>query len=137
MDRPDFKQRPGEDYRQLRMITILAFLLAVALLLPHGIIAETALPAIGIAPMFFSAAMGGLSFTGVLRSPKTKASMDLMLAAFIFSIMVPRCVFFSFLVVRERRTDCVSFSAVSCPCEIMAGTKVPPGLCSALTERPR
>ena len=65
MNLSDFKQRSQEDYRQLRVVTILAFLLAVCLLLPHGMVAERPFPAIGIAPMFFSAAMGVLIFTGI------------------------------------------------------------------------
>jgi hypothetical protein len=92
MELPDFKQRPGQDYRQLRVITVLASLLGIALLLPHGVVAERALPAIGVAPMFISAMSGILILTGLLKSPGTKASMDLSLAAFLFSIMVPRCV---------------------------------------------
>lgn len=92
MDRPDFKQRPGEDYRQLRVITVLASLLGMCLLLPHGIVSERALPAIGIAPMFCSAVSGILTFTGMLKSPRTKAWMDLILAASLFSIMIPGCV---------------------------------------------
>lgn len=92
MNLSDFKQRSQEDYRQLRVVTILAFLLAVCLLLPHGMVAERPFPAIGIAPMFFSAAMGVLIFTGMLRSPKKKAVADLTIAALLFAIMVPRCV---------------------------------------------
>jgi len=91
MDTPDFKQRPVEDYRQLRMVTILASLLGMALLLPHGVNTEKVLPAIGIAPMCFSAAMGALTLTGRLRSPRIIAPMDLMMAAFLFCFMVPRC----------------------------------------------
>ena len=92
MELPDFKQRPGVEYRQLRVITVLASLIGMALLLPHGVLAERALPAIGIAPLSLSAASGILILTGLLDLPGTKATMDLTLAAFLFSIMVPRCV---------------------------------------------
>jgi hypothetical protein len=92
MELPDFKQRPGVEYRQLRVITVLASLIGMALLLPHGVLAERALPAIGIAPLSLSAASGILILTGLLNLPGTKATMDLTLAAFLFSIMVPRCV---------------------------------------------
>jgi hypothetical protein len=94
MNTPDFKQRPVEDNRQLRMITILAFLLGVPLILSHGIVTTRTLPALGIAPMFFSATMGALILTGRLRSPRIIAPIDLMMVAFLFCFMVPRCVGF-------------------------------------------
>lgn len=90
MNLPDFAQRPEEEYRQLRAITILAFLIAVATLLPHGAITERPLPAIGIAPMFFSATTGALIFAGMLKVPRTKAGIDLVLAVVLFVILVPR-----------------------------------------------
>jgi len=121
MNLPDLKQRPEEEYRQLRVITILAFLLATALLLPHGVIAERPLPAMGIAPMFFSAAMGVLVFTGMLRLPRTKASMDLILAVVLLIFMVPRCVVSHRITLCGRRTDHVPFIAVLCLSDIIAG----------------
>jgi hypothetical protein len=102
MNNPDFKQRPVEDYRQLRMITILAFLLGLPLILSHGIVTTRTLPALGIAPMFFSATMGALILTGRLKSPRIKAPMDLMMVASLFCFMVPRYVALSSLDLRER-----------------------------------
>jgi len=106
MNLPDFKQ--PEEYRQLRVITILAFVLAAAMLLPYGAITQSALPAIGIAPMFFSAAMGILIFTGMLKSPWTKASMDGGLAVLLLIFMIPWCVAFHSVISRERRADNVT-----------------------------
>ena len=44
-----------EPHRQLRIVTLLAFIPGFALLLPYGIITAKPLPAVGIAPLFFSA----------------------------------------------------------------------------------
>jgi hypothetical protein len=92
MEHVDFKQRPGEEYRQLRMVTILASLLGISILFAFGLNTDEVLPTIGITPMFFSATMGVLTLTGMLRSPRIVAPIDLMMAALLFCFMVPRCV---------------------------------------------
>jgi hypothetical protein len=79
-----------ECYRQLRTITILVFPLACSLLLPCGLDAYEPLPAIGIAPMSFSAILGALAFRGI--SPGTKSLLDLFVATLLISVLVPRYV---------------------------------------------
>jgi len=80
----------NECYRQLRTITIVVFPLAFSLLLPCGLDAYEPLPAIGIAPMCFSAVLGALAFRGI--HPGTKSLLDLFVAILLISVLVPRYV---------------------------------------------
>jgi hypothetical protein len=79
-----------KEHRWLRVTTVLAFLPAFALLLPFGIISARPLPTVGIAPMFFSAAFGTLVLGGGVRSVGQRACFDILLAASIIAILVPR-----------------------------------------------
>ena len=85
---------PGarNEHRWLRVTTVLAFLPAFALLLPYGLISFRPLPTVGIAAMFFSAAFSTLVLGGGVRSPGFRACCDLLLAASIVAILVPRYV---------------------------------------------
>jgi hypothetical protein len=87
----------SERYRQLRAMTIIVFPLAFSLLLPCGLDANEILPAIGIAPMFVSAVLGALAFRGI--SPGTKSLLDLFVATLLISVLVPRYVYESHVVV--------------------------------------
>ena len=80
------------EHRWLRVTTVLAFLPAFALLLPYGLISFRPLPTVGIAAMFFSAAFSTLVLGGGVRSPGLRACCDLLLAASIIAILVPRYV---------------------------------------------
>jgi hypothetical protein len=70
----------NEEYRQLRAVTVLAFIPGFSLLLPAGIRSSHALPAMGIAPLAFSACQGVLILTGRLQLASKKALIDLFLA---------------------------------------------------------
>ena len=80
------------EHRWLRVTTVLAFVPTFALLLPYGIMSARPLPTVGIAVMFFSAAFSTLVLGGGIRSPGTRACFDLVLAASIFTILLPRYV---------------------------------------------
>jgi hypothetical protein len=80
----------ADQYRALRIVAICSFVPAVALLLPCGIISARPVPAIGIAPMFFSSAFNALTVNGKPRLPKTTLCIHLFLASFLISILVPR-----------------------------------------------
>jgi hypothetical protein len=86
----------NEEYRQLRAVTVLAFIPGFSLLLPAGIRSSHALPAMGIAPLAFSACQGVLILTGRLQLASKKALIDLFLAIFFFAVLVPRCVAISY-----------------------------------------
>ena len=79
------------EHRWLRVTTVLAFLPAFALLLPYGLISFRPLPTVGIAAMFFSAAFSTLVLGRGVRSPGTRACCDMLLAAVIIAILIPRC----------------------------------------------
>jgi hypothetical protein len=80
------------EHRWLRITTVLAFFPAIVLLLPYGIISARPLPTVGIAVMFFSATFSTLVLGGGVHSPGTRACGDLLLAASIMAILIPRCV---------------------------------------------
>jgi hypothetical protein len=92
MQRSDLSPRPAEEYRQLRAITILMFPLGFALILPYAIISSLPFPAVGLAPMFFSASLGSFMYTGMLQSPSKKATIDMILTIVYFVLLVPRSV---------------------------------------------
>lgn len=81
-----------EPHRQLRIVTLLAFIPGFALLLPYGIITAKPLPAVGIAPLFFSACSGALALTSSLRTPGAKAWIDILMAGFFIAVLIPRFV---------------------------------------------
>lgn len=92
-----------ELHRHLRILTLLAFIPGFSLLLPYGIVTAKPLPAVGIAPLFFSASSGALVLTGRLRTPGAKAWIDVLLAAFFISVLIPRFVVVMGLCVRITR----------------------------------
>lgn len=81
-----------EQHRQLRFVTFLAFIPGFSLLLPYGVITAKGLPAVGIAPLFFSAFSGALVLTSRIKTPGAKAWIDILLAAFFISVLIPRFV---------------------------------------------
>lgn len=87
-----FPPQNRKEHRLLRVTTVLAFLPAFALLLPYGVISARPLPTVGIAAMFFSAAFSTLVLRGGVRSPGLRACCDLLLAASIVAILIPRYV---------------------------------------------
>lgn len=92
LDHIESSPQQADQHRALRIVTICAFVPAVALLLPCGIISALPLPVVGIAPMFFSAAFSALTINGTPRLPKTTFCIHLFLASFLISILVPRLV---------------------------------------------
>lgn len=90
MQRPDIALRSGEEFRQLRAITILMLPLGIGLIVPYAVITGLAFPAVGIAPMFFSAVLGSLMYTSVLQSRSKKAIIDVTLTVVYFSLLLPR-----------------------------------------------
>lgn len=82
----------GDPYRQLRVMAICGFVPALSLLLPCGILTAKVLPALGIAPMFFSAAFQLATIGARPRFPKATVCINLFLATFLFSVLLPRFV---------------------------------------------
>jgi hypothetical protein len=104
----------NEEYRQLRAVTVLAFIPGFSLLLPAGVSSSHALPATGIAPLAFSACQGVLILTGRLQLASKKALIDLLLALFFFAILVPRCVVILYPTTTfDRQTDRLVFLCLS------------------------
>lgn len=77
----------------LRLLTIIAWVPAFALLLPHGIITETLCPVLGIIPMTFSALTGLVHLVGKAKYRAGNIVMDLFCACFLLSILIPGWVF--------------------------------------------
>jgi len=90
MQRSDPPLRSGEEYRQLRAITILMLPLGLALILPYAIVTGSIFPAVGIAPLVFSGVLGSLIYHNMLRSPSVNASIDVSLSVVYFTFLVPR-----------------------------------------------
>lgn len=83
---------PTDPHRQLRLISIFAFIPAVAFLLPCGLISSRELPAIGLAPMFCSSSFQLITFGSRPRALKMTVFMNALLAAFLLGMLIPRCV---------------------------------------------
>ncbi|CAD0106325.1 unnamed protein product [Aureobasidium uvarum] len=75
--------------RILRNTTIITFLLALALLIPYSIVSYSCVLAVGLVPAFFSAVLGLASLNASIRQSWMFLYMDLFLAVFLFSILVP------------------------------------------------
>lgn len=84
--------------RALRIITILTFEPALALLIPHGIVSHQICPALGLVPMFLSACLGLIHVFRTVKARSVDSFIDAFLAAFLLSIMIP-----AFVVVAESR----------------------------------
>lgn len=115
---PDHQQPPQppkknvDQHRKLRIVAICTFIPALALLLPCGIISGKPLPTIGIAPMFFSAAFQAATINGRPRLPMTTFCINVFLAAFLFSILLPRSVDWDFPTLAGVRIADLFFSDV-------------------------
>ena len=84
---------PSSDpHRQLRLISIFAFIPAFALLLPCGLISNREWPVIGIAPMFCSSLFQLITIGSRPRLPKTTVFINISLATFLLGILIPRFV---------------------------------------------
>jgi hypothetical protein len=92
LDHIESSPQQTDQHRALRIVAICTFIPAFALLLPCGIISARPVPAIGIAPMFFSSAFQVLTIGGKPRLPKTTFCIHLFLASFLISVLVPRLV---------------------------------------------
>jgi hypothetical protein len=90
MQRSDTALQSGEEYRQLRAITILTLPFGIGLTLPFSVITGRSLPALGILPMVFSAVLGGLMYANLLRAPSAKAHIDVALTLVYLSLLLPR-----------------------------------------------
>ena len=90
----DPHKRPED--RTLRLLTVLFWLPAFALLLPHGIISGAICPVLGIVPVTFSAVSGVLHLLDVfsMTTHRTPAILlDVFCAAFLIGILIPGWVF--------------------------------------------
>lgn len=96
---PQSKQKHG----RLRVVTVLSFLLAFALLLPYAIHTARPLPAVGLAPMSASAVAPIAIHRHKLQSLKTIACVDLLLAISLFAVLMPRYAASGFLVLLFAR----------------------------------
>jgi hypothetical protein len=92
MDRSNSSSKASDPYRGLRIIAMFDFIAALALLLPCGILTNKPLPALGIAPMFFSAASQLVVIGARPQMPISTVFINLLLAVFLFSILIPRSV---------------------------------------------
>jgi hypothetical protein len=92
MDRSHSSPKAGDPYRGLRIVAMFGFIAALALLLPCGILTSRTLPALGIAPMFFSAASQIVTIGSRPQMPIATVFINLLLAAFLFSVLLPRSV---------------------------------------------
>jgi hypothetical protein len=90
MNRPTSSPPAIDPHRQLRIISIFAFIPALSLLLPCGMISHAAWPAVGIAPMFFSSLFQAITIGSKPRMLKTTVLINTLLAAFLLAILVPR-----------------------------------------------
>lgn len=79
--------------RNLRLLTIVGWIPAVAFLLPHGIITEMMCPVLGIIPMTFSALAGLAHLAGKAKSRAGNIVLDLFCACFLISILIPGWLF--------------------------------------------
>lgn len=78
----------------LRLITILAWIPAFALGLPHGLTAHSPpCPAIGIIPMSISACLGITHLAKKTKYRSANIAMDLFCACFLISVLIPSWIF--------------------------------------------
>lgn len=73
----------------LRTTTFIAFFPALTLLIPYGIVSSTEIPALGLIPAFFSAIFGLFSLTAKPRGGHLVLYIDIFLAVFLISILIP------------------------------------------------
>jgi len=79
--------------RPLRLLTILAWIPAFALALPHGIETHLLCPAIGVLPMTFSVCIGIIHLAGKSKSRGINLAMDLFCALFLIAVLIPSWIF--------------------------------------------
>lgn len=75
--------------RVLRLITVVGWIPAMAFSIAHGVIASTIFPALGTIPMSFSCITGLVHLTGYAKRRSANILMDLFVACFLISILVP------------------------------------------------
>lgn len=73
----------------LRTATFIAFFPALALLIPHGVIACIPIPALGLIPAFFSAVFSLFSLKSQSRFGHSVLYIDMFLAISLISILIP------------------------------------------------
>jgi len=74
--------------RGLRLLTILAWIPAFALSLPHGLASGYPCPAVGILPMSFSACVGIFNLTKKAKLHGVNIAMDLFCALFLIGVLI-------------------------------------------------
>lgn len=75
--------------RVLRAITIVSFVPALIMLIIHGVIFRSVLPAIGLVPMFVSSSFGMLYLMRNVKSGWIPFGVDMFLTTFLFAILLP------------------------------------------------
>jgi hypothetical protein len=79
----------SKEDRVLRLITIWAWIPAMCLLIPYGVIAGKVVPPLGLIPISISAVFGLVMISRNSTPRGVIISMDVFIAAFLFSIIVP------------------------------------------------
>lgn len=79
----------SESDRTLRIISIITFIPAIAILIPHGVLSDHPCPAIGLIPMSLSAAYGIVLINKTIKSQSIDTFIDAFLAVFLIGILVP------------------------------------------------
>jgi len=92
MDKPQRERITPAD-RTLRLVTVLGWPFAFALLLPYGITAAQVCLPLGLLPMSFSACAGLVHLSGKAKSAVGNAITDLFCALFLVAILIPSWVF--------------------------------------------
>jgi uncharacterized membrane protein YhaH (DUF805 family) len=82
----------GRPDRALRITTIIAFVPALALLIPSGVVTAKPLPAIGLVPMAMSLVVSLAALTSKKSSVRMRPTADTIVAASLMVVMVFRCV---------------------------------------------
>ncbi|KAK5130582.1 hypothetical protein LTR08_001901 [Meristemomyces frigidus] len=83
----DHRRRSTTDH-PFRLLTVLAWIPAFALSLPHGVRGHL-FPALGILPMTFSACTGLVHLANQAKSRGVNIAMDVFCACFLIAILVP------------------------------------------------
>jgi uncharacterized membrane protein YhaH (DUF805 family) len=89
LSRPSNGRRPD---RTLRIITIVAFVPALALLIPSGVVTARPLPAIGLVPMAMSLVVSMAALASKKSSSRMRPMADSIVAVSLMIVMVFRLV---------------------------------------------
>jgi len=86
------KASNGRPDRTLRIITIVAFIPALALLIPSGVVTAKPLPAIGLVPMAMSLVVSMAALSSKKSAVNIRPTADAIVASSLMIVMVFRLV---------------------------------------------